>query len=82
MADDISPVNLPPIASTGDAPPRDSHRGRAERNRKNKNSDSSSDQSAAQNKKTGSSEPKTREKKSPASDVDFERTEHELDRFA
>lgn len=81
MADDISPVNLPPIASTGDAPPRDSCRGSNDRNKKNKNSGGSKDEGAGQKKDTDSP-PKRREKKSPSVDVDFERTEHELDRFA
>lgn len=82
MADDISPVNLPPIASTGDAPPQDSHRGSADRNKKNKSPGNSKDESAGQDKNTASPQHKGREKKSPSSDVDFERTEHELDRFA
>ena len=82
MAEDISPVNLPPIASTSDAPPHDSRRGSNDRNKKNKNTDKPRDQSTEQNGDSGSPQPKGREKKSPSSDVDFERTEHELDRFA
>ncbi len=82
MADDISPVNLPPIASTGDAPPHDSRRGSNDRNKKNKNTDKSKDGSAEQNNDSRSQQPKGREKKSPSPDIDFERTEHELDRFA
>ena len=80
MADDISPVNLPPIASTSDA--HDSHRGSTDRNKKNKSPDKPKDESAEQNKNAGSPQPKGREKKSPSSDVGFERTEHELDSFA
>jgi hypothetical protein len=81
MADDISPMNLPPIASTGDA--HDSDRGSNDRKKKNKNKDADEpkDESARQNSDSGSQPPKGREKKSPSSDVDFERTEHELDRF-
>jgi hypothetical protein len=82
MADDISPVTLPPIASTGDAPPHDSRRGSNDRNKKNKNPEKPKDDSAEQNSDSGSQKPKGRENKSPSSDVDFERTEHELDRFA
>ena len=82
MADDISPMSLPPIASTGDAPPHDSGRGSSDRNKKKKNSDEAKDESAEQNKGTGSRQPEAREKKPPSSDVDFEHTEHELDSFA
>jgi hypothetical protein len=82
MADDISSVNLPPIASTGDAPPHDSHRGSNDGNKKKKNPDEPKNESAGQNKGTGSPQPEAREKKPPSSDVDFERTEHELDSFA
>jgi hypothetical protein len=84
MADDISPVNLPPIASTGDAPFHDSARGSNDKKNKNKNKDAdkSKDESAGQSSDSGSQPPESREKKSPSSDVEFERTEHELDRFA
>jgi len=82
MADNISPVNLPPIASTSDAPPHDSGRGSNDRNKKNRNTDKSRDQNTEQNNHSGSPQPTGREKKSPSSDVDFERTEHELDSFA
>ena len=82
MADDISPVNLPPIASTGDAPPHDSRQGSSDRNKKNKSPDKAKDQGAEQNKKSGNPQPEGREKKPPSPDVDFERTKHELDRFA
>ena len=84
MADDISPVNLPPIASTGDAPFHDSGRGSNHRNKKNKSrgAHKPKDESAGQNSDSGSQPPESREKKSPSSDVEFERTEHELDRFA
>jgi hypothetical protein len=82
MADDISPVNLPPIASTGDAPPRDSGRGSNDRNKKNKQPDEPKTESAGRNKDTGNEQPDTREKKSPSRDVEFERIEHELDSFA
>jgi hypothetical protein len=82
MADDISPVNLPPMASIGDAPLHDSGRGNNDRNKKNKNADKPKDESAGQNSDSGSQPPKGREKKSPSSEVDFERPEHELDRFA
>jgi hypothetical protein len=50
MADDISPVSLPPIASTGDASPHDTGRGSSDRNKKKKNSDEAKDESAEQNK--------------------------------
>lgn len=82
MADDISPVNLPPIASTSDAPPRDSRRGSGDGSRKNKNPDKAKDESTGQNSDTASPQPNAREKKPPSRDVDFERTEHELDSFA
>jgi hypothetical protein len=82
MADDISPVSLPPLASTGDAPPDDSHGGSNDRNKKNKNTDKPKDESSEQNKSTGSPQPEASEKKPPSSDVDFERSEHELDSFA
>jgi hypothetical protein len=82
MADDISPVNLPPIASIGDAPLHDSRRGNSDRKKKNKDTDKPKDENAGQNSDTGSQPPEDREKKSPSSDVEFERTEHELDRFA
>lgn len=82
MADDISPVNLPPIASTGDAPPHDSRRGSNDRNKKNKNPEKPKDEGTEQNNDSDSPKPKGREKKSPSSDVDFERAEHELDSFA
>jgi len=79
MADDISPVNLPPIASTGDAPPHDSHSGSNDRN---KNTDKPKDESSEEIKDIGNRQSESREKKSPSSDVDFEHTEHELDSFA
>jgi hypothetical protein len=82
MADDISPVGLPPIASTGDASPHDTGRGSSDRNKKKKKSDKAKDESAEQNKSTGSPQPEASEKKPPSSDVDFERSEHELDSFA
>jgi len=82
MADDISPVNLPPIASTGDAPPHDSRHGSTDRNKKNKKADEPEDESAGQNNNTPGPQSKARGKKSPSRDVDFERTEHELDSFA
>ena len=82
MADDIAPVNLPPIASIGDAPLHDSRRGSNGRNKKNKGADKPKDQGAGENSDTGSQPPEGREKKSPSSDVDFERAEHALDRFA
>jgi hypothetical protein len=80
MADNISPVNLPPIASTSDAPPHGSGRGSNERNKKNKKAGEPKDESAGQNDHTGSPQSKGREKKSPS--PDFERTDHELDSFA
>jgi hypothetical protein len=82
MADDISPVSLPPIASTSDAPPHDSHSGSSDRKKKKKSPDEPKDESAGQNKDAGRPQPEAREKKSPSSGVDFEPTEHELDRFA
>jgi len=82
MADDISPVNLPPIASTGDAPPHDSHSGSNDRNKKNKNTDKPKDESSEEIKDIGNPQSESREKKPPSSDVDFEHTEHELDSFA
>ena len=82
MADDISPVNLPPIASTGDAPPHDSGRGNVDRNKKNKNSDKGQEESAGRNDDSVSPQPEAREKKSPSPGADFERTEHEFDSFA
>jgi hypothetical protein len=81
MADDISPVNLPPIASIEDAPLHDSGRGSNDRKKKNKHADKSKDE-AGQNSDAGDRPPKGREKKSPSSDVEFERTEHELDKLA
>ena len=80
MADNISPVNLPPVASTSDAPPNDSGRGSNERNKKNKKAGEPNDEGAGQNAYTGSPQLKGREKKSPS--ADFERTDHELDSFA
>ncbi len=50
MADDISPVNLPPIASTGDAGPHDPRRGSNRRNKKNKNVEKSKDEGTGSNK--------------------------------
>lgn len=84
MADDISPVNLPPIASIGDSPLRDSRRGSDDRKKKNKNKDADEpkDESVGQNSDSGSQPPEGREKKSPSPDVDFERTEHAFDKFA
>jgi hypothetical protein len=92
MADDISPVNLPPIASTGEAGSHDSRRGSNDRNKKNKIPDKSKDDETGSNKAqdkeknkdkdNGGGEPKGREKRSPSADVNFERTEHELDSFA
>ena len=82
MADHISPVNLPSIASTGDAPPHDSRRGSTDRNKKNKNPDEPKDESTGQRNDSASPQPKGREKKPASRDVDFERTEHELDSFA
>ena len=82
MADDISPVNLPPIASIGDAPLHDSPRGSNDRKKKNKDPDKPKDERAGQNSDSGSQQPEGREKKSPTSDVEFEPTEHELDKFA
>jgi hypothetical protein len=81
MADDISPVNLPPIASIGDAPPHDPHGGSADRKKKKKNPDEPKDESAGRNDDTGKPRPEAREKKSPSSDIGFERTEHEFDSF-
>jgi hypothetical protein len=82
MADDISPVNLPPIASTGDA--HDSGRGSNDRQKKNKNKDADKpkDESTGQGSDSGSQPPESREKKSPSSDVEFDLPQHELDRFA
>ncbi len=37
-ADDLSPVGLPPVAPAGDAPPRDSRRGRQDKDQ-NRDSD-------------------------------------------
>lgn len=82
MADDISPVNLPPIASTSDAPPQDSHGGSTERNKNKKKRDESKGETSGEPNRTRGPQPKTREKKSPSSDIDFERTEHEFDSFA
>ena len=81
MAEDISSVSLPPIVSTGDASPRDSGRGSTDRNKKNKNADKSKDENGEQIDHSAS-RPKTREKKAPSANVDFERTKHELDSFA
>ena len=81
MADDISPVNLPPIASIEDAPLHNSGRGSNDRKKKNKHADKSKDE-AGQNSDSGNRLHTGREKKSPSSDIDFERTEHELDKFA
>jgi hypothetical protein len=82
MADDISPVNLPPIASTGDAPPHDSHSGSNDRNKKNKNKDKPKDESSEKIKEIGNSQSGSREKFSPSSVVIFERSELELVSFA
>jgi hypothetical protein len=82
MADDISPMNLPPIASTGGA--HDSHLGSNDRHKKNKNkgAEKAKDESAGQNSDSGSQPTEGLEKKSPSSDVDFERTDHAFDKFA
>jgi hypothetical protein len=80
MADNISPLSLPPIASTSDTPPHDSGRGSNERNKKNKKAGGPKNESAGQNDYNGSPQPNGREKKSPS--ADFERTDHELDSFA
>lgn len=82
MADDISPVNLPPIASTGDAPPNDSRGGSAGRNKKNKGRGKTKDENAGENNHSTGPQSKAREKKSSSSDIDFEPTEHEFDSFA
>lgn len=78
MAEDLFPVNLPPIASTGDDAPRHSGRGGNERNNRNKKNR----QNEVAEKDNGSSSRKRRENKIPDADVDFEPAEHELDRFA
>jgi hypothetical protein len=68
MADDISPVNLPPIASV--------------RNKKNKGTGKTKDENAGENNHSTGPQSKAREKKSPSPDIDFEPTEHEFDSFA
>lgn len=82
MADHLSPVNLPPIASTGDAPPHESDPRGNDRNKKNRSSGKAKSEIAGQNTSTVGSQPQSGEKKSPTPDVDFERTDHELDSFA
>ena len=74
-ADNLSSIHLPPVAPTSDANPRrelpdkNSDKGKSQRKTKNKD----------QNKKNKT---KVDEGKSSAADVEFERTEHELDDFA
>jgi hypothetical protein len=82
MADSISPVNLPPIAPAGDAPRQDSRGGSAGRNKKNKSPGGPKDENPEENNDTADPQSKAREKKSPSSDIDFERTDHKFDGFA
>jgi hypothetical protein len=77
-ADDFSPVNLLPVASTSDAPPRDSRRQNESKNGEDKSADTEKlkgDERHEQSLKTGDKQP-------ASTAVDFEHTEHELDHFA
>jgi hypothetical protein len=78
-ANDLSPVNLP-VAPTSDAPPHDSRRGSDKGNGRDKSKDKQKESPKDQNHRTSS--PKNSGKQPPSSDIDFERAEHELDRFA
>ena len=77
-ADDFSPVNLLPVASTSDAPPRDSRRRNENKNGEDKGTDT--EKLKGEESHERSSKASDKQPASPA--VDFERTEHELDHFA
>jgi hypothetical protein len=79
-ADDLSPVNLPPVAPSSDAPPHDSRPGNDKRQGRDKNKDKQKE--SPRDQKHPTPPPKNSEKQPPSSDIDFERAEHELDRFA
>jgi hypothetical protein len=85
-ADDLSPVSLPPVVPAGDTP-RNSGRRNPDKDHKNERNDrkhktdpgpESAEKAETPDPRTG----KSREKKPPSREVDFERPEHEFDGFA
>jgi hypothetical protein len=81
-ADNLSPVNLPPVAPTSDAPPHDSRAGNDKRKDRDKNKNKDKQKESPRDQEHRTPSPRNNEKQLPSSDIDFERAEHELDRFA